>query len=281
MEGVATLYNAGQASLTNPIWNSKLDGGYLVDGYPSTPTSLGPGPRIPSSTTVVQQPTSPGSTITGDSFSTAVSDIPTETAGRIPQSISIPVTASAPTTYLSLVSTVATASPTSTTNGKENPGGMNSSVIAAISSVGGGLLLIAIGLAYFYYCWRSKRDTDKGAHQAANQYFSRLTPSLVSLDKWNDRHDHHPPSSSDPADVFSITSLPVYANGSIVVVMANVPGVYVATTSHESLSDGELSYSENDQVYVLSRPGRHGWCRAKIGEAEGWIEAVNLEPLDI
>ncbi|KAI9331949.1 hypothetical protein BDR26DRAFT_1010740 [Obelidium mucronatum] len=266
VNGVLTLFNAGQSSLTNPVWTSQANaetGGFLVNGYPSTPTNPGPGPVIPVPPPL---PPSPPFPMTTDNA------VPTTAASAIASTDSVsgktifPFATSAGQGSTQL-STLA-APTTSTLKTNENVGSMSPGVIAAISSVGGGLILVALGLVY--YCLSHKRNKKLGNSAQGNHPFTRMTPSFASLDKWNDR--------PDPSDAFSVTSLPVYANGSIL--MANIPGVYITTVVHESMSEGELSYGEGDEVYVISRPGRHGWCRARLRDEEGWIEAANLGLLD-
>ncbi|KAJ3021126.1 UNVERIFIED_CONTAM: hypothetical protein HDU68_009787 [Siphonaria sp. JEL0065] len=63
--GILMLYNAGQSSLTNPIWtanSSFAQGTYLVKGYPTLMGTPGPAPIFPTVTvapgTIILQPTS-------------------------------------------------------------------------------------------------------------------------------------------------------------------------------------------------------------------------------
>ncbi|KAI9344566.1 hypothetical protein BDR26DRAFT_857186 [Obelidium mucronatum] len=248
MEGVATLYNAGQASLTNPIWNSRLDGGYLVDGYPSTPTSPGPGPRIPSSATGVQQPPSPGPTITGGGFSTAVSGIPAEKTGI--------------------------ASPSAPDNNSTTPKQSNGLGIGPIVGISVGVLFAFIGLGYFVY---RSRKRSKSSINNNNHNHNNNTYSMAEMQK--KPYSEIPQEKRDPVPQYiDYAASPEYVNGSATYSVTAVPAFYRAIVDHEPLKQGQLRLKADMRVYVTAID-KNGWCKALVGREEGYVHATMLATL--
>ncbi|KAI9344567.1 hypothetical protein BDR26DRAFT_857190 [Obelidium mucronatum] len=247
MEGVATLYNAGQASLTNPIWNSRLDGGYLVGGYPSTPNSPGPGPRIPISTAVVQQPPSPGPTITGVGFSTAASGIPAEKTGI--------------------------ASPSAPDNNSTTPKQSNGLGIGPIAGISVGVLLAFIGLGYFVY-----RSRKRNKNSINNNNHNNTTYSMAEMQK--KPYSEIPQEKRDPVPQYiDYAASPEYVgNGSATYSVTAVPAFYRAIVDHEPLKHGQLRLKADMRVYVTA-VDKNGWCKALVGREEGYVHATMLATL--
>ncbi|KAI9344565.1 hypothetical protein BDR26DRAFT_179521 [Obelidium mucronatum] len=208
--GALTLFNAGQSSLTNPVWTSTANngaGGFVLSGYPSSPTKPGPAAIIPA-----PPPPPPAPSNNGEVGGTAPG-LPTEDSPAI-TSITAVVEPLQTTVAATSVATISTdtsnkaiiAPPSVPDDNSTTPKQSNGLGIGPIAGISVGVLLAFIGLGYFVYRSRKRnksftneKDTNKN-----NAY------SMAEMQK--NPYTEIPPEKRDPVPQYiDYATSPEYA----------------------------------------------------------------------